>query len=784
MVSLNSLNAQQIEAINSYDSNLLILAGAGTGKTLTITSRIANLILNNICYPENILAVTFTNKAAGEMKNRIENFIGSDANRIWVGTFHGISARILRMYHKALNLQQNFLIIDEYDRKKLITSIIKDLQIDEKRFPLKVCQFIISQLKEKCIDADDDERVSTFKYKDLDIAKLYRTYQMRLRGMNAVDFDDLIFECVQLFKKNPSILSDLQQRFKFITVDEYQDTNEIQHLWLCLLANGGANVCCVGDEDQSIYGWRGAKVDYILNFEHDFIGSKIIRLENNYRSTQEILNSAMSVISNNKQRYNKTLNSNISSNNQPYFVLVENDRQENDNIIKNIVSLKQNGENYKDIAILVRATYQMRGIEDAFIKKNIPYKIIGGIKFYDRKEIKDIIAYIRWCYSLTDLISLERIINVPKRNIGEKTFSEIINYIRNNNIEIAEGLNNIVNYSNILKGSALASLRQFLDFTFNIHNLFFEKDINLTDIFEKIYFNSGYSEMLQEELKTDQEVVSRIENIRELITSAKQFNNIDEFLEHISLVSASDDENNEDNVNIMTMHAAKGLEFLYVFLPAWDEGIFPSQKSIDENGGLGLEEERRLAYVALTRARKNFYVYSAKQRFQFGKLQICQPSKFIFEMQHTLNKIDLTYHSANKNIYHSNNKLPVNNSSYYSGKKYQYSSYNRVDNYSNSEKYSNEFSSYADDNISNAYQALKKGVVKRKNGNYMPSVEEQIQKKSFYDEEEANNSLNVGDKVYNEKFGFGIIKRKYGKFYDVRFDNGKTQILKDITKVK
>ena len=764
----NSLNESQIQAVNSYDTPLLILAGAGTGKTTTITTRIANLILNGICPAENILAVTFTNKAAGEMKTRIEKLIGGDASRMWVGTFHGISARILRIYARALGLEPSFLILDEYDRKKLITNVIHDLDIDEKRFPVKVCQFIISSLKEKCIDPNDEDKISTFKYRDLDIIRLYRTYQNRLRAMNAVDFDDLIFECVRLFKREPKILADLQSRFKYITVDEYQDTNEIQHLWLRLLVGSNANICCVGDEDQSIYGWRGAKVDYILNFEKDFPGAKIIRLEQNYRSTQSILDAAMSVISNNKQRYDKTLSSNIKTQDKPNLILVENDRDENANIIKNIISLQNNSVDLRQIAILVRATHQMRGIEDCFIKNSIPYKIIGGIKFYERKEIKDLIAYIRWCYSLTDAISLERIINVPKRGIGEKSFAEILSYIGKNNWNLFDGLMKISTFGDLLNTKPMEQLRIFIEFTSNIHNDFENSSLSLADIVEKIYFNSGYAEMLQNEMTDDPEVENKINNINEFLSSIKQFDTMDQFLEHISLVSASDDENNGNGVNIMTMHAAKGLEFLYVFLPAWEEGGFPSQKSIEENGGLGVEEERRLAYVALTRARKNFFVYVAKQRMQFGKIQLCYQSRFVNEMRDKLNVVDLTYHNTSNSIRNEN---------------VQNRSFNRVNGSFSSSKLGYSCGIFESENIEagEAKKQLSQGVSRRRNFSYNPYGGDYKTTNPYAEAEKREKQFKIGEKVFSEKFGDGVITAIYGKFYEVKFANTK-QITKDIMK--
>ena len=755
----DALNEQQKEAVNIYNDNLLIVAGAGTGKTSTITSRMAYLIYH-VCAPENILAVTFTNKAAQEMKRRAINLTYPETNKMIVGTFHGVSLKILRAYGSALNLQENFLILDEYDKKKLLSGVIKDLGIDETKFPVKVCQFIISQLKNKCISHEDEEKIATFQYKDLDIVNLYQTYQSRLRAMNAVDFDDLIFECVKLFKKRPDILKHLQDKFKYITVDEYQDTNEIQHLWLRLLAGSNNNVCCVGDEDQSIYAWRGAKVDYILNFENDFPGAKIIRLEQNYRSTQSILKAAMNVISNNIQRYQKNLRSQLNTTDLPNLVKVESDRDENNHMVKTIKTLQQNGTPYRDMAILVRATHQMRSIEDCFIKNSVPYKIIGGIKFYERKEIKDIVAYIRWCYSLTDIISLERIINIPKRGIGEKSFNDIMSYIAQNNWELADGLQNVSNFGNILSKKSSENLRSFLEFSFTIHNQLLEKEIPMSDIIEKIYFNSGYGDMLQNEIQEDPENTSRIENIKELISSAKQFDNIEQFLEHISLMSASDDVNETDSVNIMTMHASKGLEFDYVFLPAWEEGMFPSQKSVDENGEQGVEEERRLAYVALTRAKINFYVYTAKQRFLFGRPQLSSPSRFINEMMkdsNTLKTIDLTYNISTNQLTGSYGKTFISKP-----------------------RFSKTF--HSEESIE-AKQQLTSGVSRKKNLAYISGAS-QYQTTNYYAEQEKKEkTFKVGDRVYSEKHGNGIVKMVYGKFYEVQFENTK-QITKDIVKIE
>ena len=774
---LFNLNEEQLLAVNTYDRHLLIIAGAGTGKTMTITARISNLILQGIANPDEILAVTFTNKAANEMKNRIQKFVGVDVEKMWIGTFHSISSRIVRTFSKAINLEPNFLIIDEGDRKKLITQLIRDLNIDEKRFPVKAIQFIISSLKEKCIDPNDDEQLSNYQYKGLDIGEIYRTYQRRLRAINSLDFDDLIFECIRIFKKEPKILEDIQNRFKYITVDEYQDTNEIQHLWLRLIAGSNSNVCCVGDEDQSIYGWRGAKVEYILNFQKDFLGAKIISLKQNYRSTQQVLDTALSVISHNKQRYEKSLVSNVDIKQKPLLVIADSDREVNQHIIRTIKELNQNNIEYKDIAILVRATYQMRGIEDIFIRNNIPYQIIGGTKFYDRKEIKDIVSYIRWCYSLTDIFSLERIINIPKRGIGEKTFEDIVKYsqklgynifdtlkkiIVEQRIEI-ESDNKISNIEDMLFNSKnelqkesikisdkiIESLRSFVEFTKNIYNCFQNKEFSISEIIEKIYFNSGYADLLQEDIKDDPNTGSRIDNIRELISSATQFDTIEQFLEHIALVSSMDDNNTMNAVNIMTMHASKGLEFRFIFLPNWDEGSFPTQKSIEENGQSGLEEERRLAYVALTRAKENFYVYAEKQKMLFGKLQECVPSRFLLEMK---NNVDILKISNNFTKQRMIVAIKNRNTEKENIKSIDYS-YDDVDEKMSGYSY-----------IQSAKNDLKKGVSKNKE-NYREYKKEKIK----FTLQGKDSEFNIGSVVIHNTFGKGVINRIYGTCYDVKF---------------
>jgi DNA helicase-2/ATP-dependent DNA helicase PcrA len=635
------LNSAQQSAVNNLEGAVLILAGAGTGKTSTITARIANLVLSGVCLPHHILAVTFTNKAAKEMKERIESHV-DNCNGMWVGTFHGLSLRILRMYYKEVGLNQNFIILDDTDRKRVLKNLIKELEIDETRFSINVLSFIISGLKENGIKPFDSNAISDFKYNGLDIEKVYNTYHTNIRQMNAVDFDDLIFECVNLFKNNPTILSDLQERFRYIIVDEYQDTNKIQHQWLHLLASKYRNICCVGDEDQSIYGWRGAEIKHILNFPKEFPEVKIINLEENYRSTQQILNAAMSLIGKNKNRYSKTLFSSMEGT-RPEVLISEDDRKECYAMVRKITELSNVAE-LKKMAILVRASYQMKNIEDVFIKSNLSYKIVDGTRFYDRKEIKDLMCYLRFSYSSSDAISFERIINTPKRGIGEKSILQILNSFNANRSKYD---NNLLDFlcdvdviSDIVSPKILIEIQNFTQLVSHWQDCIKTKSYSVREIADLIYNKSGYAKMLKSEAEENPAEVNRIENVREFISSLEQFANMEEFLEYVALLSMSDDNNSEDAVNIMTIHAAKGLEFDYVFLPCWDEDLFPNKRAIEESGDAGLEEERRLAYVAITRAKKMLYIYSSKARMIFGKFQFCTPSRFIRDIQNDVRIVD------------------------------------------------------------------------------------------------------------------------------------------------
>jgi DNA helicase-2/ATP-dependent DNA helicase PcrA len=621
---LDGLNSAQLEAVSHCTGPLLVLAGAGTGKTKVLTSRIANIIFNKLALPYQILAVTFTNKAAKEMMERVNNVI--DASGIWLGTFHSIAAKILRKHGELVGLNSNFTIIDYDDQNRLIKNIMQEEGIDDKKHPPKSILAIIQKWKDIALSP---EKLSTNDMSSsiMHIArKIYIEYQQRLRRSNIVDFGDLLLYNIEVFNKYSDILEIYQSKFHYILVDEYQDTNVVQYLWLRLLASKHKNICCVGDDDQSVYSWRGAEVANILRFEQDFVGAKIVKLEENYRSTANILKSASNLIARNQERYQKILWTRGNEGEKVRIISLWDDREEA-RFIADTICMKSNKYALNDFAILVRAGFQTRAFEECFISRSLPYKIIGGQRFYERKEIKDIIAYIRLTIAHNDNLAFERIINVPKRSIGKATLTQIHDYAKENRVSLFAASKEMVEKHYISK-KAGESLMKFVK---DIENWRLQFDIrDHSEVVDLIVKESGYYRSYQEEKTLEAE--SRLENIEELIKAIKEFNNITEFLEHISLVAENDGQSEENVVNIMTLHAAKGLEFKAVFLPGWEEGLFPHQKSLDENGAAGLEEERRLAYVGITRAREELYILHAISRRIFNQWQNSIGSRFLEEV--------------------------------------------------------------------------------------------------------------------------------------------------------
>lgn len=627
---LDSLNEQQQKAVLHTEGALLLLAGAGTGKTKVLTSRIAHIIHKNFALAQNILAVTFTNKAAKEMAERVNSLINCAGLNI--GTFHSMSAKILREQaeHLNLNLNSRFTIINHDDQLKLIKDIVKLKNIDSKKYVPKILHIIISRWKDQGLLpdklSDSDIKLPIHKVTKL----VYQDYQQNLLISNVVDFGDLLLYNNELFIKNPEILKYYQNKYRYILIDEYQDTNVVQYLWARMLASYSKNICCVGDDDQSIYGWRGAEVGNILRFEKDFPNSTVIKLEQNYRSTLPILAAASNVINNNKNRHSKTLWTDKDSGEKIKIVSCWSDKEEARFITSEIDQLVREGKySAGNVAILVRAGFQTRSFEEAFINSAMPYKIIGGLRFYERMEIRDVLAYVRITLNQNDNLALERIINVPKRAIGNSTLGRIKTYASERNISTFSAI------KQMLEGDQFkAKLHEALsDFVTKIDNwrLSYNTKAPL-DVTKNILEQSGYLEMLQEE-KTD-EAVGRIENINEMLRAIAEFNDIHDFIEHSSLVMEHEilETNYGGSVTIMTLHAAKGLEFDLVFLPGWEEGVFPHQRSLDEDGEKGLEEERRIAYVGITRAKKDLYITYAESRKIFYEIVRSYPSRFIAEI--------------------------------------------------------------------------------------------------------------------------------------------------------
>ena len=626
---LDNLNKSQKEAVSYISGPLLIVAGAGSGKTKVLTSRIAHILKLNKAFPNQILSVTFTNKAAREMHNRVSKILGNkEVGLPWLGTFHSICAKILRRHAKAVNLNQNFTIIDQDDQTRLIKSICNGENIDIKKISPNFIISLINKWKNKGWYPND---VVLKKSESLEknLLKIYEIYQTKLVNLNACDFGDLILHCVSIFEKNSDINEMYSKTFKYILVDEYQDTNFIQSKWLKLLTKTHDNICCVGDDDQSIYSWRGAEIKNFLEFDNMYKNTKIIRLEENYRSSQNILNVASELISNNENRLGKKLNSNQSQGELVNLNCFKNGKDEAINISKKLENQISKKYKLNNVAILVRAIFQTREFEERFLKIGLPYRILGGVKFYERAEIKDCIAYLRIVYQNKDDLAFERVVNVPKRSIGGTSFKLINENAKKNNFSLESSSKNLIEHNKI-KPKTKTGLLNFLNLLEKWRNDYFNKKINHVKLLQIILDESGYSLLLKN--KKDLENENRLENIKELLNAMKEFDNLESFLEHVSLATSIDNDWDGEKVNLMTMHASKGLEFDVVFLPGWEEGLFPHQKSIDEKGQQGLEEERRLAYVGVTRAKYEVYISFSLNRFYQGDWIDSISSRFVDEL--------------------------------------------------------------------------------------------------------------------------------------------------------
>jgi DNA helicase-2/ATP-dependent DNA helicase PcrA len=700
---LADLNPEQRAAVETLDGAVLVLAGAGTGKTRVLTTRIAHILSLGRARPSEILAVTFTNKAAREMKERIGAMVGQAVEGMpWLGTFHSIGVKILRRHAELVGLKNSFTILDVDDQVRLLKQLLEAEHIDEKRWPARVLASLIDHWKNRGLTPDQVPAGESAAFANGRGKKLYQAYQERLKTLNAADFGDLLLEMIRLFRDNPEVLRQYQQRFRFILVDEYQDTNVAQYLWLRLIAqrasvsgagaastavipgprearnpesrdadseqadldsglapqrvedareraDAGAprndavpvappettvtppkNICCVGDDDQSIYGWRGAEVDNILRFEHDFPGAKVIRLERNYRSTGHILAAASHLIAHNQGRLGKTLRTEDVDGEKVTVTGAWDSEEEARSIGEEIEELQRSGHVLDEVAILVRASFQMREFEDRFVTLGLPYRVIGGPRFYERAEIRDALAYLRVINSPADDLAFERIVNVPKRGLGDATIQLLHDFARKKKVSLSDAARTI-SATDELKPKPRGALRALME---SFARWTVQKDaMPHTELAEIVLDESGYTEMWQKDRSAD--AAGRLENLKELIRSMEEFENLAGFLEHISLVMDTDRSEGADAVNIMTLHSAKGLEFDTVFLPGWEEGLFPSQRTLDDQGRAGLEEERRLAHVGLTRARRRAKIFFATNRRTHGLWQTNIPSRFLDELPET-----------------------------------------------------------------------------------------------------------------------------------------------------
>ena len=737
---LEGLNPEQRQAVETTEGPVLVLAGAGTGKTRVLTTRLAHILSTGRAWPSQILAVTFTNKAAREMKHRVGAIIGEAVEGLpWLGTFHSISAQILRRHAELVGLKQSFTILDTDDQLRLIKQILDAENIDAKRWTPRYFASLVDGWKNRALTPERIPEEDKWKFADGKAGDLYKLYQERLSVLNACDFGDLLLHTITVLQDNPDILADFHRKFRYILVDEYQDTNVAQYLWLRLLARGSNNLCCVGDDDQSIYGWRGAEVDNILRFEQDFPGAAVIRLERNYRSTGNILAAASGLITANKARLGKTLWTEDDPGEKVQVSGLWDGEAEARFVADEIESHVRRGGNHADIAVLVRASWQMRAFEDRFIMLGLPYKVIGGPRFFERAEIRDALAYLRLVRSEADDLAFERVVNTPKRGIGDASVQKIAAAARSAQVSMAEAAR-LMTRTDEIRGKARTGLIAFL------------KDLDRwreqaatmrhDELAEVILDDSGYTAMWRED-KSPQ-AAGRLDNLKELVRSMGEFDTLESFLEHIALVTDADRKEDGDEVSIMTLHAAKGLEFPLVFLPGWEETVFPSQRSMDEGGTAALEEERRLAYVGITRARERAVITFTANRMIFGRWQNVIPSRFIDELpaDHCEAKSETGYYDAGPGFEGVSEPSDPFRSSYESPgwKRFQASKA--------------------------AGRRADPGVI---------DGQAQIIESGDASSVGGHSKWKPGDRVFHQKFGYGIVKVTDGAKLTVAFDKAGTK---------
>lgn len=742
---LDVLNPEQREAVEALDGPVLVLAGAGTGKTRVLTTRIAHILATGRARPSEILAVTFTNKAAREMKERIAKLTGDVAEGMpWLGTFHSIGTKILRRHAELADLKSNFTILDTDDQIRLLKQILQAANIDEKRWPARALAYAIDGWKNRGlgpqdVPAGEGANVAAGKGREL-----YAAYQERLKVLNATDFGDLLIEPIRIMRENPDVLALYHRRFRYILVDEYQDTNVAQYLWLRLFAQGPRNLCCVGDDDQSIYGWRGAEVDNILRFDKDFPGAVVVRLERNYRSDAHILGAASHLIAHNQGRLGKTLRPQGEMGERVTVTGSWDSGEEARAIGEEIEQMQRAGASLDEIAILVRASFQMREFEERFITLGLNYRVIGGPRFYERAEIRDALAYLRCVASSADDLAFERIVNTPKRGIGDQTVQTLHAIARSARVPLFEAAR-IASHSDDLKPKARSALRDVvMNFDRWRHAA---EEMKHTELAEVVLDESGYTEMWRADRSAD--AAGRLENLKELIRSMDGFENLQGFLEHVSLVMDAETSGGEEAVTLMTLHGAKGLEFDNVFLPGWEEGLFPHQRSLDENGRAGLEEERRLAYVGITRAKRRAKIYFATNRRIHGMWQTSIPSRFLDELPEA--HVEVTEAPAafsNRGFGESRfDRLEPFSSTY------------QTPGWQRAQQRKSEFSGFADPGRGGGFSATT-----RRSG---PTViEGELVAKSTG----TASAFGIGERVFHEKFGYGEVIGIEGNKLSVQFD--------------
>ena len=737
---LDQLNPEQKLAVRTTEGPVLVLSGAGTGKTKVLTTRLAYILANMKANPWNCLVVTFTNRAAREMKERVHKMIGDMANSVWLGTFHSICVKILRNHAELAGLHSNFTILDTDDQKRVVKQICETMGVDDKKYPPQAIIDRIQRWKDKGMTVEKLQG----EYKSNVLTEVYQRYQQRLLELNCVDFGDILLYALNILLSNPDILANYQNRFKYIMVDEYQDTNVTQYLFLRLLSQTHKNLCCVGDDDQSIYSWRGAEIENILRFEKDFPECQTIRLERNYRSTANILAAASCLISHNSGRLGKTLKVAENSpamncdNSKIKVVSVYSGEDEAKYVVEEIENLRRNGNDYSQMAVLVRTAFQTREFEEKFMAEAIPYQVIGGQKFYERAEIRDALAYFRVVLQPHDDLALERIINKPARGVGAKALEKLRETARSNGISLYMSAEKMV-ADGTLTGKAKTGLADLTD-KFNQWRQALQA-VTPDDLADQILDDSGYRDMLKQE--NTEEARGRLENLKELVnvlSDREKYPSLAEFMEHVSLVMDKDDALDPNKVMLITLHSAKGLEFDIVFLPGWEEGLFPHQRSLDEGGTTALEEERRLAYVAITRAKQQLYILTALNRKVYGQWQNNIPSRFINELPPS--NIDI---QNNVNNFYSSNYGGNYGNNYDSGSSYR-------------PWYTKKKESAAREyNDSNRYS-------------YTPEPE--------YRSSPSNGI--VGVRVYHQSFGYGKIIAVDGNKLEIMFDNyGHKKLHKD-----